>query len=377
MSQKKKLFQAVVIGVILAATIIGGVTLTQQSFFGSSTESSTASLAGATGTLAAQITDPPNVPDGVTHVYISYSGVQVHAAGVANNSGWYTIANSGTVDLMSVVNVSMTLGSSVVSVGLFTVAKFDISSAWITYFGQNDSAVVPLNQITVPISNGGVYVTPDGSAGFLIVISPTVVPYQNGTQTGFVLVPAATSLPISAQIWHTNLENAGSTIDVNSSDWLHSSDQSKVENVTIEHASLTPSSLELTVMNTGNVNTTLTSISILEAGAVGTGSVGAPGHIPQSDYPFTVAVFQILSNGTVIQPSHSHDYEASDGYSGLVLQTGQSVNLSYQGTIITLPVEDSTGSMSSLVQIAQGMPYLIKVTTSFGTSATYIVHATA
>src|SRR5487761_1819693 len=338
MSQKGKMLQAIVVGVVLAAVIIGGVTLTQQSFFSSqSTESRTASPVGDTGILAAQITDPPNVPEGVTHVFVSYSDVQVHAAGVANNSGWYTIASSGTVDLMSVVNVSM------------TVVKFDIASAWITYFGQNDSAVVPLNQISVPISNGGVYVSANGSAGFLIVISPTVVPFQNGTQTSFVLVPSATSLPISSSVWNKGLEPRGSTIDVNSTVWLHDSNQSKSQSIAIEQASLTQSSLNLGVTNTGNVNTTLTSISILEAQALGTGSVGSSGHLV-GEYAFTIAVFQILSNGTVIQPNHSEDHTGED-YTGLTIQAGQSVNLSYQGSIMTLTLGDSISGSTSNAQI--------------------------
>ncbi len=368
------MLQAVVVGVVLAAAIIGGVTVTQQSFFGSqSTESRTIAPGSATGILAAQITDPPNVPEGVTHVYVSYSDVQVHAAGVANNSGWYTIASSGTVDLMSVVNVSMTLGSAPVNIGLFTVVKFDIASASITYFGQNDSAIVPLNEISVPISNGGVYVSDNGSAGFLIVISPTVVPFQNGTQTSFVLVPSATSLPISSNVWNRNLEERGSTIDVNSTVWLNDSNQSKLQSIAIQQASLSQSSLNLTVANTGNVNTTLTSISILEPQALGTGGEGSSGHFVGENV-FTIAVFQILSNGTVIQPNHYEDNSGED-YTGLVLQAGQSVSLSYQGPIRTLTLGDNSGAASN-TQITSGQSYLIKVTASFGTSATHIVHAT-
>ncbi len=365
------MLQAAVIGVVMAAAIIGGVTFTQQSFFSSQSTESTTSPSGATGMLAAQITDPPNLPNGVTHVYISYSDIQVHAAGVANNSGWYTVANSGTVDLMSVVNMSMTLGSSLVSVGLFDVVKIDISSAWITYFGHNTNAVVPLNQISVPITNGGVYVSAGSSSGFLIVISPTVVPYQNGTQTSFVLVPGVTSLPISSQIWHKGLEQPGSTIDLNSTSWLHSSESNKLENITIKSAALTASSFELTVKNIGNVNTALTSISILEPMSTGSGHTGTSG-LPVGMYPYTIAVFQILSNGTVIQPGDSHNYNESDDYSGFALQAGNSVNLSYSGTIMTLPLGDNA-SVSSIAQIVSGTTYTIKVTTSFGTSATYLV----
>ncbi len=373
MSAKSKTFQAIAIAVVLAAAIIGGVTLTQQNFFNSqSTKNGSTQPVLQTGTLAAQITDPPNVPIGVTHVYLNYSDIQVHLAGVPDNSGWYTVANSGAVDLMSVVNVSMTLGSSTVSSGVFTLVKFDNIGAKITYFGQNYSALVPQSQLVCEISNGGVSVSSNGSSGFVVDISPTV--FQNDTHTGFVLTPAATCLPISQQIWQKGWEQEGTVVNMNSSDWLKETDhQGSLGNVSIVSASLTSNSFEIKVTNTGNVNTNLTSLSILSGGATQSGDTMLPDGI-MSVYGSTIAIFQILSNGNVTQP-HSLDTESGD-YSGYLLRPGQSVTLSYHGTIVGLPTNDN-GSLGPNAMITAGLLYTLKVTTSVGTYASYPISATS
>lgn len=364
MSQKGRMLQAVAMGVVIAAAIIGGVTLTQQNFFSSiSTESNTLP-SNNTGTLSAQLTDPPNVPDGVSHVYVDYSDVQVHASGIANDSGWFTIANSGSIDLMSIINVSVTLGSALVSTGLFTLVKFDISSASITYSGQNYTALVPNNQISVPITNGGVYVNENGSSGFLIDISPTVVPFQNGTQIGFVLVPSADSLPISSHVWQKDLEQPGSKID---NTWLHTSQVSQVENITIEHAQLGTAMFQVSVKNTGNVNTKLTSIYVIASG-----TSGSQQQMHMSGVGTSQAVFQILSNGTLILPLGSESATGED-YSGYMLSAGQTVTLSYSGPIITLSSDSAEGAGQGILP---GM-YQVKVTTGFGTSTSVLVNSTS
>ncbi len=370
MSAKSKAVQAITIAVVLAAAIIGGVTLTQQYFFNTQTSKNTGTQASLqTGTLAAQITDPPHVPAGVTHVYVNYSDIQVHLNGVPSKSGWYTVVGAGSIDLMSVVSITMTLGSSTVTSGLFTLVKFDITGAIITIYGQNSTAIVPLNQMVLPISNGGVLVSPSGSSGFLIDVSPTVVPFQNGTQTGYVLVPAARSLAISSQIWHKELEQPGSVLNMNSSDWWNVSVHAgNYENFTIESATLTPNLLSVTVKNTGHLNTTLTTLSIFLSGPSGM-SGGMT-----SDVQAIIAAFHILPNGTAVQLSSTD----TEDYPGLVVQPGGSVTITYHGSIGGLTVEGDNGAtLSSNIPISANMPYVIKVVSSSGASAQYIVDATS
>src|SRR5271165_5576632 len=114
----------------------------------SSTTSTTSSstYTGPTGILGVSLTDPPIVPPGVTNVYISYSSIQVHVADAGNQDGWYLVAESGSVDLMSLLNVSLTLGSAAVQTGVFNLISFNITSAAVTINGQNETAYVPANR---------------------------------------------------------------------------------------------------------------------------------------------------------------------------------------------------------------------------------------
>ncbi len=103
----------------------------------------------------------------MTDVYISYSSVQVHVADAGNEDGWYQVADSGSVESMSLVNVSLTLGSAEVQTGVFNLISFNITSAAVTSNGVNVTAYVPANRISVPIV-GGISVSTGNSSGVLV-----------------------------------------------------------------------------------------------------------------------------------------------------------------------------------------------------------------
>lgn len=391
-------------GVLIAAGIIGGVSvLQQQGFLGWNTTS----ILGQNGTLAAQITDPPNLPAGVTDVYIAYTDIQVHVADAGNQSGWWPIAKSGEINLTSVLNVRETIGSATVPTGKFNLVSFDISNAIVTYNGKNYTAYVPGNKITVPIADGGVEVYSASSIGFVIDISPTVIPYQNGTGTGFVLVPAASSIPIPQSNWHEGDDQQGVRDDLSQDSWWHQSENGLRGNLSIQSVALNSTSFSITLKNTGTGNVTLSAISILgnesiasvesattESQVTSTSSAdtatttntesastlaAVETHMTmpetnqtQVDYVqeyLSVASFQVQSNGTLVQP---HDgLVIQEGMVGLVIQSGQSVNLVFHGQIATIH-EDLTS-----YSITSGQLYHIAALGEFDTTAYTNVTATA
>ena len=161
----------ILVGILIAASIIVGVTALEQGNYITGPQSSTVtssttvttvtsvSASIPTGVLAAQITDPPdppNAPAGTTHIYVDYSDIEAHTTTQNSGSVWFTVAKTGMIDLFSVLNVGLTLGSAEVPSGIFDQARFDITNATITFGGINYTASVPLNQIMVPLSNGGV-----------------------------------------------------------------------------------------------------------------------------------------------------------------------------------------------------------------------------
>jgi Domain of unknown function (DUF4382) len=351
MNGKHKIAPAVVAGILIAAAIVGGLAILQQQGFLQSL-----STLGPSGKLAAQITDPPNVPAGVTHAYIAYSDIKVHMEGGGSNA-WYTVADAGSVDLMGVVNVAQTLGSNSVPTGTYDLVKFDILSATVTYEGVNYSAVVPSNVISVPIEHGGVNVSSGGNIGFVIDVFATVVPYQNGSATGFVLVPAARSIPYPQQDWHEGDDQDGARTDLSSQQWFSQNEDQLRGNITVTGAALTNNTLSLTVKNTGTNNVTLNSISVLGniTSLANVLNINAS-EIEQEGELQTIAGFQILSNGTVVQSGG----ELPDGSVGLVLQAGQQVTLTFTHLISTLHFEIGDNIVSSPL-IISGQNYVLSV----------------
>ncbi len=330
----------VLAGILVAAGIIGGVTVLQSQGF---LPTNFLPLTN-TGLLAIQMTDPPNVPANVTHIFITYSDIQVQLAGTRNqSSSWFMVAKSGHIDLMSVLNVSVTLGIAKVDVGTFDLARFDISSAQVTYNGQNYSAYVPDNRMSIPIPGPGITVNDNETTAMIIDMSPTVVPFQNGQNLGFVLVPAAVCIPIPPLDWSDSLDQQGATLNTNST-WFQLSESDQTSNMTIVGASLTNNSLEITVKNSGNSNITISELDVIQN---------------SSAYGLqTIASFQVLDNATIL-PSYvdiSNDSSASVGF---LLATNETVTFAYSGSILTSCGIDCT--TSNVSPIVSGTLYYLSV----------------
>ena len=179
-------------------------------------------------------------------------------ADAGNEDGWYQVADSGSVDLMSLVNVSLTLGSAEVQTGVFNLISFNITSAAVTINGANVTAYVPADRINVPIV-GGISVSTGNSSGVLVDLSPEVVPYQNGTSVSYVLVPEARSQPIPGYVWNRNLEIKGARLnEIQNQTWVTNS----IGQVVVTGVSVTPNSFSLTLQNQGTSNASFSSIVI-------------------------------------------------------------------------------------------------------------------
>src|SRR5262249_28968199 len=103
--------------------------------------------------------DPPPQPydSSITSITVTFSRVEIHSAGGGNDSGWHTIMTSGTVDLLTVLNVSKVLGTANVPAGKYTEIRFFISQTIITINGVNVAYSVPSANQTgfkVPITGG-------------------------------------------------------------------------------------------------------------------------------------------------------------------------------------------------------------------------------
>jgi Domain of unknown function (DUF4382) len=188
MSIQKKSLIGGIIGVIVAfALIAGGTIYFTGSFFGLG-----ASSTGGSGTLQVFMQDPPQVPAGVTDVYINYTGIEVHISNASGSqSGWYPVTTgTQSINLTSIVADSKLLGSTTLPAGTYNLVRFNVTSAVVTYNGVNYTAKVTSGMVQAALT--GVSVKSGATSALLIDISPTV---QGTVSAGFTLVPSANAMP--------------------------------------------------------------------------------------------------------------------------------------------------------------------------------------
>jgi hypothetical protein len=414
-----KLIMMAVIGILVAAAIIGVVNAANPDLNSGSTTSTstvtsrivstsvsttiitsvTTSVSNSTapeGTMAVQIADSISLPAGITHVYLQYSDIEIHT-NLGGSSIWLRVAPENDVDLTTLSTNGLTVGVADVPAGNYDSARFTIVSAAVTFEGSNMSAIVPQTTVSVPIQASGVDLLPNGTSGFLFDIAPSIIPVQSGNLTQMELLPYAEAVAIPSSFPTANYAELGSTIPLNSQPWFTSTQENLASNVTLLAALVSNDALLVVVKNTGNASVTINELSILAPGTEssnletivttittvttitefnqGANAKSAARHLNgQSDslsrssavpassmlsgYQ-TAASFLVLYNGQVVQASSG----ANAQQLGLVLAPGQNASLTFIGKIQTL---DSLSSPYAPLQILPGAPYLLEVQGPFG-----------
>jgi Domain of unknown function (DUF4382) len=318
------------------------------------------------GTLAVLLTDPPTVPNGVTAVYATYSDIQVHVSNAGNESGWYDLHSSGEINLMSVINIGQTIGSTSVPAGNYNVLRFNVTAASVTYQGQNYTAHIAKSraagsQLTVPII-GGIQVLSGQSSAAIIDMTPTVILGGNSTNPQFAFVNSARAYTIPANSVAEDLIHMHHRVNLTNQGWWDRIMDSAHYQIT--SASLSPNSLSITVDNTGNVSivyrfAAVTATQTAHGGDVGWASI--------SEY------FVVEPNATLVAVTASTPMQMawSLAAGGYLLPPGSSVTFTYSGQIMLgssmiLPQATSTGGISQIPQIApqpvvSGQSYVITI----------------
>ncbi len=142
------------------------------------------------------ITDPPPQPydSSITAIEVTFTRIEIHAAGAGNESGWHTLMSGGTVNLLNVLNASQVLGSSTVPAGKYSEIRFFINKTIITINGVNVPYTVPSANQTgfkVAITGGGFQVMGGLSATVLLDLAFKNNEILNNPQ--HTLTPVATA----------------------------------------------------------------------------------------------------------------------------------------------------------------------------------------
>lgn len=251
MRKSVKIVSAAVIVILVAAIIVVAMTGSQRQQPTQSTSTIQQTQFASASNLTLSLTDPPTVPAGTNSLVISYSSLAVHSTAQANSSaGWTTLNGSGTVDLMSLVNVSQVIGTGKLPSNLsINMVRFQVDSATITVNGTPYTVTLPSNQITATLTSSN-RLSADSSV--LVDFTPTVVTIYTQNSTVFVLVPSVKAVFVGNARVHANVVGERTALNLS----VRNEFERQRANITIKSESLSVSgnrtSLSITVQNNAN-----------------------------------------------------------------------------------------------------------------------------
>jgi hypothetical protein len=334
--------------------------------------SSPSSSGPGQGTLSILLTDPPNIPKGVSKLYISYSELEVHVSHAGNQSGWTLVQSSGQVELLGTVNVSQTLSSVKLATGDYNEIRFNITSAAVTFDGGNYTAFVQSAELIVPIVNG-IPVNATGSAAAIIDISPTVINIGSSSTPEFIIKSVALAYPVPGGQVTTQMQQPGTKMSLIGAGWWSVIMRHQSSNLVMGDARLNASGLGLAISNKGNTSTRLALVVVSPLV-----SPAATGYLPGSF--MGTALFAILPNGTLVPLRYMGPLSASADSRmsisstvfqgiGYNLTTGATANLSYGG-VVRLGFLTMNALQGSIVP---GQQYVITVVGTQSSVSTVVV----
>jgi len=310
----------------LAGLVLAGVVIFSGSELGLLSTSSS-------GVLSLLLTDPPSVSNGVTAVFVTYSGIQIHATGL-NDSGWVSFPGQGTIDTLKLVNLSQTISSGSLPSLTYNMVQFEITNVTVTYMGANYSATIASDKLVVPIV-GGVKVSSSNPAAALVDIQPTILNLGNETSPSFTMATGARALQVPADEVSDSMREVGNSYSLQGHSWYQDfSHHQQIDNLTVSGLMLTTNSFSFSAANTDSDALTLRMVIL---SPVGQNENGASGMGMLSGSMANSVIFVVQSDGSLKLVN------SSPNALGLLLQTdgytiagGESHSFIFTGTMTLL-----------------------------------------
>ena len=351
-----------------------GVTVTTTK-----TVTSTVTTSGtATGVVSILVTDPPQVPNGVTSVHISYANMYLHIAGLPDGEGWISVSSSGSIELLGAVDVGQTVASTNIPAETYNQIRFNVTSAQVTFNGQNYSAIVQNGNLTIHLI-GSLTIDPSQPSALIVDVQPFVFNFGSTNDPQFILKPSAFSFLVPPTSVTPQMQQLGYRYQIQSSyTWFWQNRQGYLPALNFTSASLSNVSLSAVVKNISNQTVMLRAIIVTP---IQNTSHGQPSPVNSTTGPSGYsgsAVFLVLQNGTLRQLTQQ-EYGTGPlnlataiwGGVGYNLSASLSASLSYGGLIqlgLRLPPGTQVGVVTT------GQQYVMTVV---GDGATASVVVTA
>ena len=212
--------------------------------------------------LSVRLTDPPTVPDGTTSLVLNYSSVALRVTNGTAASGWVNISGSGSVNLMSLVNVSQFLGNATLGANdIVSGVRLYAKSSFITIGNVSYNVLLPENSIIANVKPTSM----SSNSVILADFSPTIVSIYSSNTTTFLLVPS-----VKAVIYGSNTTQHGNHHASEEIENLTQAEAHMLANasagIEVTGSSISTSgdntSLSVTVKNTGNHTVTLRQLQL-------------------------------------------------------------------------------------------------------------------
>jgi hypothetical protein len=308
----------------------------------------------STEVVSILLTDPPSVPDGVSAVYLTYSGFALHASGLSG--GWVATGGQGTVDTLGLVNLSQTISSANVPVLKYDLVKFNVSSALVEFHGINYSATINGGKLVVPIV-GGLTVVSSHSAAAMVDIQLTVLNAGTSTAPEFVVATGARAVQLPSAEVTEAMGHPGYKYGLSNHSWFQSFAVSRSDALAISGVSLTQNSLSFTVNNPGPDAVVIRMVVLVPANGVQASSLF--GSLANT------SVFSVSQDGsgTLFGPSSaSHgvpgDFHTALAGPGYQLDATRTFTFSFSGAITTTTSGSGVTSGSTYLLVLVGSSVL-------------------
>jgi uncharacterized protein YxeA len=314
-----------------------------------------------TNAFIVQLTDPPQVPNGTQALTLYYSSISLHESGNANSTGFVNVAQSGSINLMELINLTQTLAvTTKIPNNYFDMVRFNITKATITISNNTYNVTVPSNRLLVKISNSSA-----AAGGALVEINPSIIEVYSGNQTIFLMVPSAKAVVVGGALVNSSSAKVGFKAKVSES--ARAQLQHGIANISITSASLSQvgnnTSVSVTVKDNSNTSVSLKHVMIYGyMQLLGPGNVIRPMNestqVPYSNHDASLEGIQAGSNSI-----------ASAGDSGIGSIDGASI------ANITAVVSTILNSSSSAGINASSVSRIIKNVgiTSFNGITSFII----
>ncbi len=314
--------------VILSGTTLGALPITGSSF-----------NPGSSALLSVLLTDPPSVPDGVNAVYLTYTDLGVHVAGLGD-SGWVMIGGQGSFESLSLANLTQTIASSRVPSGTYDTISLTIPTVQAEFQGKNYSVAINNERLVVPIA-GGLKLNTSSDGVAVIDVQPTVFNLGNQSDPQFMMTSGGKALQIPSTDIRPEMRDIGNRSPLGEKPWFR--DLTNHSNtLTIGSASLTPGAFDISLSNPTAAPMTIKMIIITQVEA-DSKPMNALGRLTDS------MIFGVGENG-MINPiemrgtSHgASQLKSVLDATGYQLAANSQVTFSFKGSLPSTP-GISTGS---------------------------------